>query len=269
MGISWQVDKERLALPDREVFASMEGLLQSPMEAVTRDRFSAVSRLDLQHRYYVKVFSGRHNRWQHLLGRSRYQREIRNLAYFARLGLATPELVAHGRRLRRGLLDSAALVTEEVTGAVDLYQLVCSGAFYSRGTATARRILDQLARATRLMHDDGFYHQDLKPRNVLVRFERGEPELLFFDCPRGHHPSPLRFRRCVVLELAHIERDLRGRVRRSDLMYLYKQYRGCQRLSEDDKDLARQALTYYSERRMTARRRKRQARRDARQRRAE
>ena len=265
MGTSWQVDKEGLAPGDRVAFTSMERLLGNPMEAVTRDRFSAVSRLDLQQRYYVKVFSGRYNRWQHLLGRSRYQREVRNLAYFARLGLATPELVAHGRRLHLGLLEDAALVTAEVTGAVDLYQLVCSGAFYSRGTATARKILDQLARATRLMHDDGFYHQDLKPRNVLVRFGQGEPELLFFDCPRGHHPSRLRFERCVVLELAHIERDLRGRVRRSDLMYLYKQYRGCQRLSADDKALARKALTYYAERRMTARRRKRQARRDARQ----
>ena len=89
MGTSWQVDKERLAPPDREAFASMEELLLSPMEAITSDKFSAVSRLDLQQRYYVKVFSGRHNRWQYLLGRSRYQCEVRNLAYFARLGLAT------------------------------------------------------------------------------------------------------------------------------------------------------------------------------------
>jgi hypothetical protein len=254
MHANWHVNRDQLCGDDRASFTSMDQVLAAPLEAVTRDSVSAVSRLVLQGTYYVKTFAGRKSRLRHLLGISRYQRELANLEYFRQLGLPTPSLVAHGERKRMGLLDQAVLVTAEVAEATDLLALVRAGEFYARGKDCAREMLSQLANATRLMHEDGFYHQDLKPRNVLARFSGDEPELFFFDCPRGRRPV-FGFRRCVVKELAHIERDLRGEIRRADLMYLYRQYRGCERLSPDDKALAREALSYYATRRMNAERR--------------
>jgi hypothetical protein len=62
-----------------------------------------------------------------------------------------------------------------------------------------------------------------------------------------------------VRDLAHLEDGLRGYVRPVDLLYMYKQYRGCDKLSEQDKMLARDALTYYAKRRMTRKRRRREA----------
>lgn len=267
MQTRWHVETENLPQDDRDAFHSMEALLRRPMEQITLDVFSGVSRLSLQKVYFVKVFPGRSNWLRHLFGISRYQRELSNLAYFSSLGLNTPLLVAHGDRTWLGLLNRAIMVTGEVADSTDLYKLVKSGCFYRRGVYSARRILKSLAEATRQMHADGFYHRDLKPRNILVRFEGDEPKLYFFDCPKGYRPSRLRFRRCVVRELAHIERDLRGRVRRSDLMYLFKQYCGCDRLSSENKALAREALTYYAERRMTSKRRKRLERRRRREKR--
>jgi uncharacterized membrane protein len=73
------------------------------------------------------------------------------------------------------------------------------------------------------------------------------------------------FRKCVVRELAHIERGLRGYVRPVDMLYAFKIYRGCTRLTEEDKSLARDALGYYQERRMTSARRRRAERRQANQ----
>jgi hypothetical protein len=232
------------------------------MEQVTRDALSGVARLQLDGSYYVKVFSGAGNRLQHLIGTGRFQRELRNYGYFAELGLATPELVAWGCDTRLGILQRAVLVTREVTGAIDLEKYIASGQLYKNGAADAREILGQWADATRLFHQRGFYHGDLKARNVLVRREATRTaQLLYFDCPRGYHPPRPMLRHCIVRELAHIERSLQGRVRRTDLMYMYRRYCGVKCLSAEDKALARDALHYYAQRHMTRKRRIREARR--------
>jgi hypothetical protein len=67
-----------------------------------------------------------------------------------------------------------------------------------------------------------------------------------------------------VRDLAHLEDGLRGHVRKVDLLYLYKQYRGCDKLSREDKALALDALSYYARRRMTRKRRLRAERKQSR-----
>lgn len=228
------------------------------MTPVTLDSRSGVSRLQLQGNYYVKIFTGRGSRLKFFLGISRYQRELRNLQYFAALGLNTPKLVAQGCESRLGVLQRAVLVTAEVDRAIDLQALLVSGALYRNGVEGARQILRSLALATQKMHRNGFYHQDLKPRNILVRQKQGTAELFFFDCPSGHHPPRPLLRRAIVRDLAHLEEGLRAYVRPVDLLYMYKQYRGCAVLSGADKKLARDALTYHARRRMTRRRRRRE-----------
>jgi hypothetical protein len=258
---NWRVVRTALPGPDREAFQSLGALLRLPMKQVTRDRRSGVSRLSLQQSvYYVKTFTGRGSRLKHWLGISRYRREVNNLQYFSALGLSTPPLVAYGHESRFGLVQRAVLVTAEVRAASDLEQIIQQGALYVDGVGGAREILGKLARATRLLHRDGFYHKDLKPRNVLVAREPGEFQLYFFDCPSGHHPPRFMLRRGIVRDLAHLEDGLRGHVRPVDLLYMYKQYRACDKLSAQDKRLARDALSYYSKRRMTRKRRQREER---------
>ena len=241
------------------------------MERVTLDSRSGVSTLSLRSVYYVKTFKGPGNRLRHWLGSSRYQRELRNLQYFSKLGLGTPPLVAYGHVTNLGLLDKAVIVTAEVEHATDLDKIIEAGTLYSEGVAGARKIFDQLARAVHLLHGQGFYHKDLKTRNILLRRAcppvlgsgNSEPELFFFDCPSGHHPPRFMLRRGIVRDLAHLEEGLRGHVRKVDLLYLYKQYLGCDKLSAQDKALARDALSYYTRRRMTRKRRLRAERKRA------
>lgn len=255
---TWQTYPDVVPPADRELFASMATVLKAPSIPVTRDARSGVSLLSLQQNYYVKTFFGPGNRLQYLLRIGRYQRELRNLRYFASLGLATPPLAAHGHTLRWGLLHQAALVTREVSAAATLKQLMAVDRLYRDGVKGARLILDQLADATRVLHQQGFYHGDLKARNILVRDDKRGLQLVFFDCPRGHHPPRWRLRRRILRDLAHLNHDLeRGGVRKVDRLYLYQRYRGSERLNVADKALARDALAYYGQRSMTRKRRRR------------
>jgi len=242
----------------------MQQLLQKPMQQATLDRRSGVAVLAQQNNYYVKTFAGRGSRIKDWLHISRYRREVRNLAFFASLGLRTPKVVATGHEYRACVLRRAVLVTAEVTDAVDLEELLRKNELYQQGAAAARRILTQVALAARKLHASGFYHKDLKPRNILVRTSGSAAELFFFDCPSGHRPPRFLLRRGVVRDLAHLEDGLRGHVRRVDLLYMFKQYRACDTLSPQDKDLAREALSYYDQRRMTRKRRLREQRKRSR-----
>jgi tRNA A-37 threonylcarbamoyl transferase component Bud32 len=243
---------------DRTLFASPEQLLQAPRQQITLDRRSGVSRLQGELTYYVKTFRGRGSRLKFCLGISRYQRELRNLELFNKLGLHTPKLVAYGQRSSFGLLKEAVLVTREVDGAQDMEQLLNERGFYRNGVGGARAILDALASATRALHEAGFYHRDLKPRNILIKRGKSGPELYFFDCPSGHRPPRFLLHRGIVRDLAHLEEGLRGHLRRVDMLYLYKRYRGCTKLSAEEKDLASEVLAYFPQRRMTRRRRRRE-----------
>jgi len=258
----WVVDDQLLHPGEYTTFHSISTLQRSTMTPITLDARSGVSRLDLQASYYVKTFKGAGSRIKFWLNASRYQRELRNLRYFNTLGLDTPQLIAYGHQTQLGALQQAVLVTAEVKDATDLEQIARSGELYRHGIPAARKILSELARAASIMHADGFYHKDLKPRNILVRQTGNKAELFFFDCPSGHHPPRLLLRRGIVRDLAHLEQGLQGHVRRVDLLYMYKQYRGCDRLNDEDKALARDALSYYSKRRMTRKRRLREARKN-------
>jgi tRNA A-37 threonylcarbamoyl transferase component Bud32 len=259
---TWDVNWSVVPSEDRAAFESMSGLLKAPMETITRDSISGVSRLSLSQDYYVKAYTGRGGeRLKQLLGISRFHRELRNLRYFAELGLGTPEIAASGQESFMGFLRSGALVTVGVSDSVTLEQLLESGQFYSQGRGAVRELLDQLAQAVKILHQRGFFHRDLKTRNILVRGFGGECELFFFDCPSGHHPRGHLQRRSVMRDLAYLERGLRGHVHRADLLYLYKAYRGRDKLSDKDRKLAIATLDYYGKRRMTRKRRGREEQR--------
>jgi len=256
---NWDVNWDVIPQEDKSAFESMAGLLQSPMESITQDSSSGVSKLSLGRNYYVKAYTGRGGeRLKQLLGISRYHREYKNLNYFKELGLGTPEIAAFGGEHVLGFLRSGALVTVEVSDSVTLEQLLESGEFYLKGRVVVRGLLDQLAWAVRTLHQRGFFHRDLKTRNILVRDFGGQCELYFFDCPSGHHPPGFLQRRSIMRDLAYLERGMRGYIRSADLLYLFKAYRACEKLSGEDKQLAVATLQYYGKRRMTRERRERE-----------
>ncbi len=233
-------------------FSSLERI---PGTRITSDSRSGVSRIELDQNYYVKIFRGRGNRWHHLLRRDRYSVEIRNLEYFSSLGIATPTIVATGHRKVCGLLAAGVLVTREVENSQNLLEYLQGGKLYSEGPANARQLLTQLANILRKLHAARFYAADIKPRNILVARRGQEQILVFFDCPRGRRLPGFLFRHNANKDLAHLFRDMRESVRKTDLLRAYKQYLGCEKLSPQQKQRATQVITYYDRRRETRERR--------------
>ncbi len=107
-----------------------------------------------------------------------------------RRGVRTPSPVA--LLLRKGPPGwvRAWLATEAIAGAENLSDRI------QRDPPPGRPELGAAMRAVRAMHDAGVEHRDLNLGNVLLlRAEKGEPEVFFVDLDRARlHDGPLSFR---------------------------------------------------------------------------
>jgi hypothetical protein len=107
------------------------------------------------------------------------ERPFREIVLSERLraaGLPTPLIAAARARRRGGAGWSLEVVTRRVEGSLDLGR-VLAGEAGPLGPAGATRILAGAGRLVREMHEAGFFHADLTPRNLLVEraAAAGEP----------------------------------------------------------------------------------------------
>jgi tRNA A-37 threonylcarbamoyl transferase component Bud32 len=134
---------------------------------------------------YIKCYHYGDRAFRYWARGSRAWREARNYLAFARLGIPGPELVAVGEERTRYGLRRALIVTREIPDARDLEQIVGTHEFRA-DAALRRHILDQAARFAGRAHGRGFFHRDLKLRNLLVHgFPSPDCRVLWIDCPLG------------------------------------------------------------------------------------
>jgi tRNA A-37 threonylcarbamoyl transferase component Bud32 len=110
----------------------------------------------------------------------------------------------------RGLLQ-ALVVTREILRCRNLADLMGDPAF-ARDAAVRRHILACLGRFAGMAHRRGFFHRDLKLRNILVQdFPAPDGKVFWIDCPKGGFQ---RFRRArlAAADLAGME-PLQGALR--------------------------------------------------------
>ena len=255
----WVVFGDAVDAMDLSALDSMDAVMQQSMERVTDDDRGTMSRMQLQGKsYYLKTFTGIGDRLKEIIGKSRYQVEFKNLRYLSGLGLKTPDIAAYGHVSGALFLKLGVLITCEIKGSRTLMELLDSGALYEPGAPPIGPLLQQLASAIKTLHEDGFYYRDLKTRNILITSNDREYQLYFIDCPSGFHPPAPMLSRCIIRDLAYLERGLRDKLRVADMLYLFKMYRGVKALSVEDKALAESVLTYYRDRRQTSIRRRRE-----------
>lgn len=237
----WMLDNEYQALSAD--FGSLEAVFALQGERLTKDPLSEVIRLERDGvRYYVKRYWGAGKGLRRYLGRPRVKAEWQNLKNFAKWGVPTAAVVAYGLERQCGRFVRGALITRELAGTEDLALLAKRDDPRLRDSRWVDGVSRQLARATRVMHDHHFTHNDLKWRNLLVN-ERAE--LFFIDCPTGAFwwGPLLRYR--MTKDLACLDKIAKYKLSRSQRLRFYLQYRGCTSLQGGDKAQIRQIVDFF------------------------
>ena len=141
----------------------------------------------------------------------------------AKLGCRTPELLALGETRILGSIRAAFLVTRGIDNAVSLAALAAQHS--NDGEADVqwwnqqiKSISADLIPQLRAMHGAGFYHYDLKWRNLLIEQRSAGCHVYLIDCPRARRHRYRRFRGQVVdlsalsrLAIVHLSRFQRLR----------------------------------------------------------
>ena len=102
----------------------------------------------------------------------------------------------------------------------------------------------QVALATRMMHDQGFTHNDLKWRNLLVD-DQALANVYLIDCPGGSFwwGPMLRYR--IIKDLACLDKLAKHHLSRARRLAFYKMYLGKARLDSEDRKQLRAILAFF------------------------
>ena len=237
----WKRDFDNPAL--EQAFGSLEAVFRLEGERLTSDPLSEVIRVELDGtRYYVKRYWGAGKGLRRYLGRPRVKAEWQNLKLFAKWGIPTAPIIAHGLERRAGAFVRGALVTRELENTRDMAEMASQGDPRLHDSHWVAAVSRQLASHTRTLHDHSFTHNDLKWRNLLVN---DKVELFFIDCPTGSFwwGPLLRYR--IVKDLACLDKVAKYHLTRTQRLRFYLQYRQRSRLSRGDKQRVRKILRFF------------------------
>lgn len=150
----------------------------------------------------MKVYGYYAHPWQRWLRPGRIPVEWNGLHEFKRLGFRCTEPVAWGaQRNVWGRLQMECLVTVAIPDAAPLIQWNESAG--PERKAERRSVLRTLAKQVARLHDAGYFHRDLRWRNILIaRDSNGKVEPVWLDSPRGFRA------RCRWRNTWHRVRDL-------------------------------------------------------------
>ncbi len=101
-------------------------------------------------------------------GGMRPVRELSVCEAAQRGGIKTTEIIAIAKNRILGPLYKFRLVTKEITGSIDLIELLLHSG-ENRLFKQKRQIINKLAKAVNDMHNVGIYHADLHLKNILVQ----------------------------------------------------------------------------------------------------
>ena len=147
-------------------------------------------------------------RLRYLLRPSRNAVEAFACGRLHQLDIPAPELVAVAERRRFGMPTATLIVTREIPGTMNLYRFLRD--IWMLLPRAERRVLAGklsavLVEQLRTAHAHGFFHQDLKFRNLLVSLNSPDPELYWIDAPRAR-VRRWRKRRGMILDLSALAR---------------------------------------------------------------
>lgn len=251
--IRWQFNPDFHDTSAAQLFGDLPSAFAASGELVSSDTLSHVVRVEVDStRYYVKRYVGNGKsaarRWfglRGLIAPQRVVKEWENLLRFQQWGIPTAKLVGWGLERTRGHFVRGALVTEEIPGAADMATMASNDDPRLIDRRWMSVVLRQVAGHARRLHDQGFAHNDLKWRNLLVD-DGDTPTVYLIDCPNGAFWRGPLLRYRIVKDLACLDKIGKYRLSRSQRLRFYLDYAGHARLSAADKRRIRKILAFFA-----------------------
>lgn len=242
----WQISTEFVDAETAAAFGSLDAVFALEGDIVAKDSMSRTLRVTVGGRgYYVKRYHGLGKKpLRRRLSQPRVKAEWKNLRNFRKWGIPTARLVAYGLDRRHGRFVRGAMVTEEIPNTTDLARLAAANDPRFKDRRWVAGLSRQLADITRKMHAQGFTHNDLKWRNLLVD-DAPEPNLFLIDCPSGEFwwGPFLRYR--IVKDLACLDKVAKHHLSRTQRLRFYLDYAGKQKLDAADKGILRKITRHF------------------------
>jgi len=161
---------------------------------------SYLFQLDNKQHVYFKRYVYIKPRLKHWLQPSKAAVELAGLYELAQLGITTAQPLAYGEKRSFGILRATFIVTLGIPHTSQLDRFLLDEWRYmpitekrSQLAAIKSILLNQLA----IAHKAGFFHRDLKLRNILIQKTENDFKLIWIDCPRSHWRKSFDFNATV------------------------------------------------------------------------
>ncbi len=239
-------------------FASVMETRRGDCMRALKDRENWRLRLDGQTAYlkkhHIRTLSSRlRAKFGLPAGETAARTEARNVRRLARDGIASMTLIAYGERLSGdGLLESF-LISEDLSGYVQLDNFIAARFPQRELFSTLRRdrndardlknLIDEVADVARRFHRAGYNHRDLYCCHFFIRETApGGFDVRLIDLQRVQQRRRLR-RRWIVKDLAQLAYSApRDRIKCTHKMAFVRSYLGVSKLRPRDKRLIRAVL---------------------------
>jgi len=171
-------------------------------------------------------------------------------AQLQKLDIPTLDVIAFGERRIFGMLIATCIVTREAPDAQDL-RFFARDVWYHMPELERKRvyreIASQLVEQVRTAHQGGFFHHDLKWRNIMIQRQGERYVPVWIDSPRA---SRMRFRehRGMVVDLSNLVRMAVSYLNKYDYMRFLCDYLGKERKPGDATRLYREVARHLSKR---------------------
>ncbi len=215
-------------------------------EFITKSPLSQVYKIQIDSKnYYLKKYNISRKKVQRYLGQSKIQTEWQNLLWFASVGIPVAKVVAYGRETIAWVNNRGILITEELINTSDLADIADHHRHLIENRQWVAYVSRQLARATRIMHQHNFAHNDHKWRNIMVQLQEEQPQIFLIDCPSGMKWYPPFFEYRRIKDLACLDKRAKYELSRTQRLRFYKDYAQCKKLTRKDKKLIRKITRFF------------------------
>lgn len=230
----------------KDAFDSLEAVFKLQGEPITTSSMCAVHKVTInQEGYFVKRYRRGGEGIAEFFGISKAHREWNNLKSFSEWGLPAAKLAAYGEEWFLKIPRRGVVITYEIRNSTDLAELSRTSAEKFKDRDWFNSISIQVAKATRVMHEHKFAHNDWKWRNILVVDKESGPEVFMIDCPSGMKWFGPFFEYRRIKDLACLDKIGKYTLSKTQRLKFYLQYVQRSKLTSNDKKDIKKILAFF------------------------